>query len=72
MSTARIRMKEWGTRTHWGPMRIDLQRSLVLLACMLTVFACFFEIGHATRSTRAFPQAYGPQKLPAGFSAISR
>jgi hypothetical protein len=66
MSTARIRIKEWGTRAPWGPMHIDLRRSVVVLACMLTVFAGSFEIGHATRSTGSLPPAYGPQELSAG------
>jgi hypothetical protein len=66
MSTARIRIKELGTRAPWGPMPIDLRRSVVVLACMFTVFAGSFEIGHATRSTGSLPPAYGPQELSAG------
>jgi hypothetical protein len=66
MSTARIRIRGRGTRARWEPTQADLRRSLVLLACMSVVFAGFFELGHSTRATRAVPQVYVPQTLPAG------
>ena len=70
MSTARIRVKDWGTRARWEPTRADLRRPLIVVACLLAVFACFVEIGRSTRSTHALPPVYGPQGLPTGSVSV--
>ncbi len=70
MTTARVRVREWGTRARWEPTRADVRLSLIVLAGMFAVFACFFVVGHSTRSARALPPAYGPQALTAGFVRV--
>jgi hypothetical protein len=61
-------MRGLGGRTHWGSARLEGRRPLILLACTLAafaVFACFYEIGRATRSTHVSPQpSYAPHPHP--------
>ncbi len=70
MSTPGIRVRGLGGRAHWGPARFEGRRPLILLASTLAafaVFACFYGIGRATRSTHALPQpSYTPPQQRTG------
>jgi len=62
------RTEHVGARSHGRPVFVELRRMPALLLCAAVMFAIFFELGHATRSTHAAPQAsYAPQPLQAVF-----
>ncbi len=65
MSTVRLRMRRWGTRTRGSAVRVEVRPALLVLACVVVVFGVFFAVGRITRDTSADSKAYGPQKLPA-------
>jgi hypothetical protein len=64
MSTVRLRMRRWGLLTRAAGVRVEPRQALVVLACVVVVFAVFFELGRMTRAGGAVSQAYGPQRLP--------
>ncbi len=65
MSTVRVRVRRWGTRTRGSAVRVEVRPALVVTACVVAVFGVFFAVGRITRDSSAGSKSYGPQQLPA-------
>jgi hypothetical protein len=65
MSTVRVRMRRWGTRTRGSAVRVEVRPALVVVACVVALFGVFFAVGRVTRDSSGGSTSYGPQKLPA-------
>lgn len=65
MSTVRVRGRRWGTGPRGSAIRVEVRPALVVVACVVALFAVFFALGRMTRDTSTDSKSYGPQKLPA-------
>jgi len=58
-------VRRWGTGARGSAIRVEVRPSLIVLACVVAMFAVFFALGRLTRDTSGDSKSYSPQKLPA-------